>query len=289
MKWTRRASAKDSTRSRRRSSLQVEPLEGRALLAAAATVSQVMVAEDYRVFLGRAADPGGLAFWSAQSPATAGKGISESKESATDFVTNTYLVYLGRTPDSGGLTFWLGQLQSGRTPDQVAAGILGSPEYFAKAGSTNQGFITALYADVLGRAPDTSGNTFWLNALASGVSRTTVAFDFVSSPEEAGNQAASYYNHTPQQTTTPGLLPPAFGAEVLPGSGTGILNRAPDSSGLSFWTAALTGPRPSLAQQQVLVDFINSPENISDITAAIAAAPDGTTADTVAMELLGIT
>lgn len=180
MKWARRVSAKDSTRSRRQLSLQVEPLEGRALLATS-TLNQVLVAEDFQVFLHRstANDPAGLTFWSTQlnrgvSPNTVGLRIANSTESATDFVTTQYQKFLGRAPDSAGLTFWLGQLTSGRTPDQVKAGTLGSAEFFAKAGSTNQGFLNALYADVLGRPPDTSGNTSWLNALASGVSRTTV-------------------------------------------------------------------------------------------------------------------
>jgi hypothetical protein len=300
MKWTRRASAKDSTRGRRRSSLQVEPLEGRALLAAAATLSQVLVAEHYQVFLGRPTDAAGLASWTAQldrgvSPNTVSLGIATSAESATDYVTNCYKVYLGRTPDSGGLNFWLGQLKSGRTPNQVAASILGSPEYFARAGSTNQGFITALYRDVLGRDADTSSNTFWLNALASGVSRTTVAFDFLTSPEEAGNQAASYYNHTPTIVPSPpaaaqtvGVPPPSFGALVSPLSGTGIFNRAPDSAGLSAWTNSLTGPNPKLTQAQVLVDFLDSSENITRINTAIAAAPTTATPDQIAEVLLGL-
>ena len=266
MKWTRRVSAKDSTRSRRQFSLQVEPLEGRALLATA-TLNQVLVAENYQVFLHRSTDndPTGLAFWSAQldkgvSPNTVGLGIADSTESANDFVTTQYQNFLGRAPDQAGLTFWLGQLQSGRTPDQVSAGILGSPEFFANAGSTNQGFLNALYADVLGRAPDTSGNTFWLNALASGVSRTTVAFDFVSSSEAAGNELTNV-------------------------DYPGILGRAPDTTGLSFWTTALTGPQPARTQQQVRVQFIDSTENTSRITTAIAAEPAETPAQ-IAQTLL---
>ena len=260
MKWTRRASAKDSTRSRRRSSLQLEPLEGRALLATtAASLNQVLVEEYYGAFLGRAADSGGLTFWTAQlakgvSPNTVGLRIADSTESATDFVTTQYRNFLGRAPDKAGLTAWLGQLQSGRTPDQVAAGILGSKEFFADAGSTNQGFVTALYTDVLGRAPDPSGNTFWLNALARGVSRTTVALGFVTSRERAVQEVTAAYE--------------------------AVLGRAPDSAGLNFWATALTGPHPRLTGSQALVDFIDSPENINRINTAIAAAPTSPTTTT---------
>jgi hypothetical protein len=219
-------------------------------------LNQVLVEEYYRAFLGRAADSGGLTFWTAQlakgaSPNSVGLGIATSTEAATHFVTRAYQTYLGRAPDQAGLTFWLGQLQSGRTHDQVVAGIAGSTEYFAKAGSTNQGFLTNLYGDLLGRAPDPSGNTFWLNALARGVSRTTVTLGFVTSRERAVQEVIAAYE--------------------------AVLGRAPDSAGLNFWATALTGPRPRLTGSQALVDFIDSPENINRINTAIAAAPTSPT------------
>ena len=231
-----------------------------------ATLNQVLVDEDYRVFLNRAAEPAGLTNGSTQlnngaTPNSVGMAIANSTESQTDIVTNDYQSFLNRAPDSGGLASWLGQLQSGRTPDQVAAGILGSAEYFADHGSTNQGFISALYQDVLGHTPDSGGNTAWLNALASGVSRTQVAFDFLTSPEAATDQVTS--------------------ADY-----SGILNRSPESGGLYSWVTALTGPSPSLTNQQVTVDFIDSAENINRIDTAIAQMPDATV-DQIAMSLLG--
>ena len=233
---------------------------------APATLNQVLVDEDYRVFLNRAAEPAGLTNWSTQlnngaTPNSIGMAIANSTESQTDIVTNDYQNFLNRAPDSGGLASWLGQLQSGRTPDQVAAGILGSAEYFKDNGSTNQGFVSALYQSVLGRTPDSGGNAAWLNALASGVSRTQVAFDFLTSPEAAAMQVTS--------------------ADY-----SGILNRSPDTGGLNSWVTTLTGRSPSLTNQQVTVNFIDSTENINRIDAAIAQMPDATV-DQVAMSLLG--
>ncbi|MBV8609127.1 MAG: DUF4214 domain-containing protein, partial [Singulisphaera sp.] len=96
-----------------------------------------------------------------------------------------------------------------------------------------------------------SGNTFWLNELDRGVSRTTVANGFVTSTEASSDFV-----------TTDGYQ--------------GILGRDPDSSGLSFWTTVLTGPTPSQTQQQVLVQFVVSSENTGRINTAIAAAPTET-------------
>ena len=233
---------------------------------APATLNQVLVEEDYRVLLNRAAEPEGLTYWSTllnngATPNSVGMGITNSTESLTDIVINDYQGFLNRAPEPGGLNCWLGQLQSGRTPDQVAAGILGSAEYFADHGSTNQGFVTSLYQNVLGRAPDSGGNAFWLNALASGASRTQVAFGFLTSPEAAAKQTTS--------------------ADY-----SGILNRSPDAGGLNFWVGTLTGPSPSLTNQQVAVDFIDSAENINRIDIAIAQMADATI-DQIAMSLLG--
>ena len=53
----------------------------------------------------------------------------------------------------------------------------------SRGGGTNQGFLTAVYQDALGRAIDTSGQTFFTQALAAGASRDQVAAIIVSSVE----------------------------------------------------------------------------------------------------------
>ena len=231
----------------------------------AVTLNQVLVEEDYHVLLNRSADPGGLTAWSTQlnngaTPNSVGMAFVNSTESETDIVTNDYQNFLHRAPDPGGLAAWLGQLRSGSTPDQVAADFLGSAEYFADHGSTNQGFVSALYLDVLGRTPDSGGNMVWLNVLASGVSRTQVAFDFLTSPEAVAKQVTVDYS--------------------------GILNRSPDTGGLNSWVTTLIGPNPSLTNQQVAVDFIDGADNINRINTAIAQMSDATV-DQIAMSLLG--
>jgi len=231
----------------------------------AVTLNQVLVEEDYHVLLNRSADPGGLTAWSTQlnngaTPNSVGMAFVNSTESETDIVTNDYQNFLHRAPDPGGLAAWLGQLRSGSTPDQVAADFLGSAEYFADHGSTNQGFVSALYLDVLGRTSDSGGNMVWLNVLASGVSRTQVAFDFLTSPEAVAKQVTVDYS--------------------------GILNRSPDTGGLNSWVTTLIGPNPSLTNQQVAVDFIDGAENINRIDTAIAQMSDATV-DQIAMSLLG--
>jgi len=67
---------------------------------------------------------------------------------------------------------------------QLQANILGSAEYYQnRSGGTNSGFLSALYQDVLGRSIDPSGAIAFGAALANGMSRTLVAKAVLSSVE----------------------------------------------------------------------------------------------------------
>ncbi len=63
----------------------------------------------------------------------------------------------------------------GARADQVHAVILGSDEYFANHGGTDSGFVSGLYQDLLGRAPNDGELALWTNWLAAGHSRSDAA------------------------------------------------------------------------------------------------------------------
>jgi hypothetical protein len=52
-------------------------------------------------------------------------------------------------------------LRSGMDPNEVLAHILGSQEYYDKAGQTPDGFVRRLYADLAGRAPTDRELAYW--------------------------------------------------------------------------------------------------------------------------------
>jgi hypothetical protein len=66
------------------------------------------------------------------SRAQVAAAIFGSAEYRNDLVENDYQEFLGRNADPGGLAAWSAQLQSGMTDAQLAAGLLGSAEGFAK-------------------------------------------------------------------------------------------------------------------------------------------------------------
>ncbi len=100
-----------------------------------------------------------------------------------------YQAAFNRAPDKAGLGFWIAQLDKGIGLHDVAQAFIGSQEYTAKYGAatSNAAFVTTLYQNVLHRAGDTGGVTFWNDMLDKGVSRAGVLAAFSESPE---NQAA---------------------------------------------------------------------------------------------------
>jgi hypothetical protein len=98
--------------------------------------------------------------------------------------TRLYQAAFNRSPDSAGLAFWSGRLSQSATVDQVAQGFVDSPEFTAAYGTLGSaGFVAQLYANVLHRAPDATGQQSWLNILAGGGTRAQVLAGFADSNE----------------------------------------------------------------------------------------------------------
>jgi hypothetical protein len=89
-----------------------------------------------------------------------------------------YRTYLGRPVEPAGLEHWLDTMR--RQPaDQVLALILGSDEYYSRAGGTPEGFISRLYVDLLKRRPSPAELDFWVRRLYI-EDRSTVADEILT-------------------------------------------------------------------------------------------------------------
>ena len=92
-----------------------------------------------------------------------------------------------RLPDPDGLAYWIDNFSSGRNSIRVvASSFLGSAEFAERYGSnvTDEKYVTTLYQNVLGRAPDTSGLNYWLGQLSSGAeTRYEALLGFAESAE----------------------------------------------------------------------------------------------------------
>jgi hypothetical protein len=196
------------------------------------------IAQVYQDLLGRAADPGGLAYWSGQlnqgalTRSQVALAIENSLEYQTAEVEGVYSRYLHRTADPGGLAGWTAFLQAGGTLQQLEAQIAGSGEYFqVRGGGTNDGFLDALYQDALGRSVDTDGRTGWDGALANGTTPAQVAAAVLASPE--------------------------FLQDLVQGLYQQFLHRTADTAGLNSWVANL---EQGMSDNQVIAAFLGAEE-----------------------------
>jgi serralysin len=93
---------------------------------------------------------------------------------------------LNRKPDAGGLGFYIAQLDKGVSLADAADSFIKSPEFTTLYGADtdNEGFVTAIYQNVLHRVPDTGGLKFYIDVLNDGrATRAEVLADFSESPE----------------------------------------------------------------------------------------------------------
>ncbi|MFG6589453.1 DUF4214 domain-containing protein, partial [Sulfitobacter sp. MOLA879] len=79
-------------------------------------------------------------------------------------ITALYVGYFDRAPDPAGLQFWIDQIDNGREFNTIAADFAASPEAVALYPylttpdvSSPAAFITNIYANLFGRAPEAEG------------------------------------------------------------------------------------------------------------------------------------
>jgi hypothetical protein len=195
---------------------RLEPLESRWVPASGGTPNQNFVQQLYQDVLHRTADTAGLTFWTnelnsgALTQTQVAFGVEASQEGRQQLVNDLYLRLLRRPADSTGLADWTGFLGQGNTTTDLEAQLLASNEYFtSRGGGTVQGWITAVYQDVLGRAPDTGGLAGWTQALSGGASHQQVALGILQSTEGRNDQVLEYYRS--------------------------YLRRTGDTSGVNYW------------------------------------------------------
>ena len=164
-------------------------------------------------------------------------------------VWRLYGAAFGRDAETTGLSDWVAALDAGATTLTAAAnGFLGSAEFGQRYGQLDDtGFVTRLYANVLGRAPDAAGLDAWAAQLARGASRAEVLLGF---SESAEHKAATNAATNELWTVDPEAM------DVLRAYAT-ILDRLPDGGGLANWIAARNG---GLANADMVDGFIRSPE-----------------------------
>jgi hypothetical protein len=237
-------------RSRRSPTLWLEQLEDRTLLS---TTSANFVEGLYETLLHRHAGSGEMQAWVSVIDAGASnvqvvQDIETSVEYRSQLVESLYMSLLHRPSDTQGLQGWVAFLAQGGTVEQLKANFLGSGEYFAKAGGTDEAFLAALYGDVLGRAISPGEQSGIAQVMTQGASPLAIATGVVTSPEGRSREVNQFYVE--------------------------FLDRTADSAGLAGWVAALqSGATP----EDIIAAIAGSPEGTAALANPNRSAPPNPT------------
>ncbi|HMJ77244.1 MAG TPA: DUF4214 domain-containing protein, partial [Iamia sp.] len=99
-------------------------------------------------------------------------------------IARLYIAYFGRLPDQAGLDYWLGRRRAGVGLDAVSASFARTPEFRTQYGAlSDSAFVTQLYRNVFSREPDAAGRSYWVDRIATGMSRGRVVTSFSESAE----------------------------------------------------------------------------------------------------------
>jgi len=163
-----------------------------------------------------------------------------------------YQVVLDRVPDSGGYLSWTTQIAvEGVDPLQVVRGFVNAREFQMRFGGLDdEGFVTLLYQNALGRNPDAQGLVRWINHLGNGVERAVVVQGFSDSRElrnKTDAEAATFAQNNSASVW----------ADDIFRLYQATLDRAPDIIGFKGWTDRLETGTPFL---DVVEGFVRSRE-----------------------------
>jgi hypothetical protein len=155
-----------------------------------------------------------------------------------NYLAKCYLAMLGRDPD---ITTWpqiLKLLQTGTQQVTALSGFLSAPEYLAAYPdtlSTTQ-YVTRLYNNLLGRAPEAAGLAYWTFLINIGIPKVYILNGFIVSPE---------YDARMAHRVNANLAYISF------------LRRTGEPAGINYWTVVQDFGVPL---SSMLGSFVSSPE-----------------------------
>jgi hypothetical protein len=176
-----------------------------------ASANEAFVKGLYHAILERDADPAGLQ--AAVAALNAGQVTRQqltaqfynSTENRRNQVITDYHDVLNRDPDPAGLNAGVAFLQSGGDEAALVVGLFTSAEFTQY--NTNDEFVNALYATLMGRNPGTTEFKYWRGLLDSNTqTRTQVAQELIRSTEAVQRVVAADYRVFLQRAADPAGL-----------------------------------------------------------------------------------
>jgi hypothetical protein len=177
---------------------------------AALTPSERYVTLAYFDLLGRGPGPSELASFAGGldnmtlSRTAFASAILGSAEFNDDKAISFFSLLLHRSSTTVERAPYVSLLQGGQTFEFVEGNIAGSAEYFAnRGGSTNDGFLDAVFSDFLARPIQPAERLGYDGALTSGTTREQVADSILGSSEYRADTVGRDYNALLRRNPTP--------------------------------------------------------------------------------------
>jgi hypothetical protein len=219
--------------------------------ACASSNDGLFICRVYQDLLGRVPDASGVQTWTRILESATGGSSSKMPPTSTlalvvgdvqtsptleywhDLLEVWYPLFLHRSPGASELSFWTNKLVGGASNEAVMADLAASDEAFGQASESNAVWLSNLYHELLGRPIDSTGLAHWSGMLSATADpaalnqRVAVALGVLSSNEYRTDLISADYHL--------------------------LLDRAPDSTGLSTWLHLLaTGGTDEQVIQQLL-------------------------------------
>ena len=207
--------------------------------------ARLFVMQQYRDFLRREGEANGVSSWvgALNSGTLTHAEVIDAFFSSAEFqqidppVARIYLGPLRQIPDYDGQRYRAGRLKGGTPLNNIGQEFTSTPAFLALySGLNNDDYVTRLYQNVLGRAPDSAGFAYWTGQLNSGAGRGDVMVKF---SESAEYQAA-------------GLNKTAVALMYI-----AMLQRTAEPAGFDAWNAFLNGGATRL---NLIQAFFSAPE-----------------------------
>jgi phospholipase/lecithinase/hemolysin len=185
---------------------------------------------------------------------TNGVGIFDPTGTA-EAIDRLYRAALGRAPDVTGLDAFTADVDNSNVSlATIANDFVASPEFIQDYGTlSNAAFVNQVYLNALGRPVDAAGTQVWDGALASGTARATVLLDIAESQESDADTLSTAGN--------------VNNAEVYR-QYQAVFDRAPDITGLTGWSAALSNGTTPAQLAQGLVGSAEFQQDYAKLSAS---------------------
>ncbi|HEV7721472.1 MAG TPA: DUF4214 domain-containing protein [Iamia sp.] len=170
------------------------------------------------------------------------RALAVSDEWLEAVVVGIYDAALDRPPGVADLGYWIDRLRAGERVVTLTALVYGSPEVYARAGSTAPGFVADVFPRIMGRAPTSADVSYWAGEVPRR-GRGGVAKALVGSVENRRARVTTLYQE--------------------------ILGRTPDTAGRDYWVGRLT----TIDDVQLAVQLASSAEAYDRAVTQCAVPP----------------